>query len=174
MGSWSQRDELPAPVKPSPGQLLTAATALRLAGQVLDVLRQIRDALEREPDFDTTYVVGGVNAAAAAFPIQIPRTIRHMEITLAVDTSTPVSVALLPGNVTVADAQNRHKSSGAGAAGSSGAIVSSSGGSVTVRDYSDGSGYLTVFMSAAATTFASVRVRSLDGAQLRTRTNREP
>jgi len=127
--------------------------------RMIALLERIASAAEAEAEYDVTFVVGGTNAGAAVQAVQsIPRSLRHVEITLTVDSSTPVSVALFSGNITLPDAQNRHKL----ALSSSGAICSSSGGNVTVRDYLDQTGYLTVYFSAAATTYANVRVRSLD------------
>ncbi len=129
-------------------------------GRMIALLEQIAGSLERECEIDQAWVVGGLQSGAAVQSIQLPRTISHIEITLAVDTSTPVSVAVLAGNVTLADAQARHAAGGP--TGPSNALVSSSGGKVTVRARTGQTGYLTVFFTAAATTFANVRVRSLD------------
>jgi hypothetical protein len=128
-------------------------------------LERIAKSLEVESDFDVPFVVGGLLSGAGVASIQIPRTIHHVEITLEVDTSAPVSVAVFAGNLTLADATNRHKA--ASGPGPSGAICSSSGSGITVRTYLDQSGFLTVFFTAAATTFANVRIRSLDKTQPR-------
>jgi hypothetical protein len=158
-------EETPPPagngaVGPSP---IAMAGALALLGRLVDGVERLTRSLEWEADYDVTYVVGGLNAAAAVSQIQLPRTLRHVEMTLTVDSSVPMSTAVFAGQIALVDAQNRHKA--ATAAGPSGAICSSSGGSVTARDYLDGTGILTVLFTGAATTFANVRVRSLDRTQ---------
>ncbi len=150
---------------------IAAATALGSAvltqlSEISQQLWRIIESLEAEPDYDTTFVVGGVNAGPAVQSIQIPRTIRHARLNLTVDTSVPVSVALFGDNLDIPTVQRRHQ---AATAGPSGAIISSSGGTVECRDYLNQSGYFTVYFSAAATTYASVRVRSLDRKQPRLR-----
>lgn len=144
---------------------IAVAGALQMAARLTTAVERILSSLESEPDYDVTFVVGGLNAGAAVAQIQLPRTLHHVQLELAVDSSAPVSVALFTGNLAVADAANRHKIT-AGPS-SSGAICSSSGGTTKAREYLDGSGILTVLFTAAGTTFANVRVRSLDKTQTR-------
>lgn len=132
-------------------------------GRIIGLLERITAAVELAGDYDTSFVVGGLQTGAAVQSIQLPRTINHVELSLYVDTSTPLSVAVFAGNVTLTDAQARHAA--AGPTGPSNALCSSSGSKVTVRCRTGNAGYLTVFFTAAGTTFATVRVRSLDHTQ---------
>lgn len=128
------------------------------------LLHKLMETQERETDIDQTWVVGGSPTAASVVPIQLPRTLKHVEITFSVDnpTSASVSVALFDGNLPLAVAQGAHNPA-ATAAQASNAIVTSAGGTKTVRDQLGESGFLTVFFSgAAANIFANVRVRNLD------------
>lgn len=129
-------------------------------GRMISLLERIAQSLEIQSEYDVNYVVGGTQAGAAVLAISLPRTLHHVELSLAVDSSAAVSVALFSGNITLADAATRHNAN----TGPSQAICSSSGSKVTVRDYLDQTGYLTVYFTAAATTYANVRVRSLDSA----------
>lgn len=158
-----------APPAEPRGSKLVMASALALAGRIADTLEAIRDNTnEQESDFDTTYVLGGTLAAAAVLELQLPRTVHHAEITLTAPTSDNTKfAALFDGQVVLPDAQNRHNPAAGGS--SSGAICVSNGGSVTVRDYLSGQGYLTVFFTGAATIYACVRVRDLDRTQSRQR-----
>jgi hypothetical protein len=141
------------------GALLVNAGFSHVA-RMIQLLERIANSLERENEIDQAWTVGGLQTGAAVQSIQLPRTISHIELSLYLDTSTPVSVAVFAGQVALADAQVRHQA--AGPTGPSNALCSSSGSSVTVRARTGQTGYLTVFFTAAATTFATVRVRSLD------------
>lgn len=135
----------------------------------LDIIEQrLYDLLadrEQEPDYDQTFVVGGTLAAASVVVIgNMPRTLKHVELTLWGDALG--AIAVFAGNVSLVQAQGMHNVANAAGAISN-AICSSGGGKVTVRDYLDSSGYLTVFFVAAYTGFANVRVRQLDETQAR-------
>lgn len=148
--------------------MVAATSAIGLLGRIADTLDTIAASLEEEVDYDTTYLVGGTFAAAAVLPINLPRTIHHAEITLCVGTSDPTKfAALFVGQLDVATAGNRHNPAAGGS--SSGALAGSNGNTVTVRDYLDQTGILTVFFTGAATIYASVRIRSLDKSQSRLR-----
>lgn len=142
-----------------------------LLGRLDTIVERLDDLLlnsEQEPDFDQTFVVGGQPAAAIVLPIYLPRTIRHVEITLSCMLSTTAYiVGLFAGNVTATQAANQHNFSGSSPAASN-AICTSNGGAVTARDYLDGSGILSVYFSGSASVaYANVRVRSLDAEQTR-------
>lgn len=98
------------------------------ATRIGSVLERIARSLEQEPEFDVSYVVGGLNGAPAVAYINLPRTLKHVEITLEVDTSgaagaiPAASVAILDGQLALVDAQNQH--SIAKAAGQSNALCS--------------------------------------------------
>jgi hypothetical protein len=126
----------------------------------------LRDLLldsEQESDFDQTFIVGGLLAAAVAIPIGLPRTLRHVEMTLSATAN--VQVAVLPGSLTTAQAAAQHSQTNAG--GQSNAIVTSGGGTVTARDYLDQSGWVTIYFTAAITGYANLRIRQLDATQAR-------
>ncbi len=109
--------------------------------------------------------VGPPPAASAAIPFGLPRTLRHVEITLSV--TAPTEIALMPGNLTLAQASGQHGHS-LGSSGQSNAICTTGGGTVTARDYLDQSGFMTVyFPNGVNGAYANIRVRSLDATQQR-------
>ena len=97
--------------------------------RIEQLLRDLLLDSEQEPDFDQTFVIGGLIAAASVMPFQIPRSLRHVEITLSL--SIPGHVVLLPGNVALAQAQGQHSLT---SAQQSNAILVSGGGGTTARD----------------------------------------
>lgn len=143
---------------------LAVSAAMAKLDAMLHWLARIANSLEEEPEYDSTFVAGGNPGAATVIIVQIPRTLRHVELTLSVTTS--IEVAVLPGNLSITQAQGQHGHN-AGVTGLSNASVTSAGGSVTARDYLDGSGYLSVYFTAAGTGYANLRVRSLDKTQSR-------
>lgn len=127
------------------------------------LLRKLVDTQERETDIDQTWVAGGSPAGTSVVVIALPRTLKHVEVTFSVDNpgAANITVALLDGNLTLAQAQGQHNT-GATTAAMSNAIVTSASGAKTVRDQLGESGYLTVYFSGAATNvWANVRVRNL-------------
>jgi hypothetical protein len=152
------------PVGRGPTAALVGA-GLTHASRIGRVLERIANSLETETDFDVNYVVGGMQSGAGVATLQVPRTLHRVEITLEVDSSAAVSVAVFDGILTLANAAQQHMTTAG--PGPSAAICSSSGSGTTARTYLDQSGWLTVYFTAAATTFANVRIRSLDKKQAR-------
>lgn len=127
------------------------------------VLQKILGALDAEPNYDQTYVVGGNVSAAAVYALQIPRTVIHIE--LEVSGSIAQEFAVFCGNVTLSDAQNRHGHTASATPQQSNAEVVSSGGKVKVRTYTNRDGYVTVFFPAAYNGYVNIRIRDLDKSQ---------
>jgi hypothetical protein len=155
---------------PHPAIVAAGATVAALARIEALLYEALRTQTEEESDFDQTFIVGGFLAAGGAvLPIALPRTLRHVELTLSLQTASPTNVvacAVLPGNLSLAQANGQHNVIGQG---TSNAIVTSVAGGVTARDFLDQSGWLTVYvdLTAGGTAFANVRIRSLDSTQSR-------
>jgi hypothetical protein len=154
--------------QPTPGELALLDPADRALLTRMDSIEMLlRDLLldsEQESDFDQTFIVGGLLAAAVAIPIGLPRTLRHVEMTLSATSS--VQVAALPGSLTTAQAAAQHSQTNA-SGGQSNAYLVSGGGAVTSRDYLDQSGWITIYFAAAITGYANLRIRQLDATQAR-------
>lgn len=119
------------------------------------LLREILAERERPLDYDQTFVVSN-GAAIGVVPIVLPRTLKHVEIWLSSDSAA--TVVVFAGQQSLAAASAQYSTA---IAGGSTASCSSNGGQIKVRDYLDGSGYLTVYFPAATPCCANVRVRSL-------------
>ncbi len=135
--------------------------------RVLQILEERMPTGESVRDYDQTFVVGAYNlvgTAAVGVIGPLPRTLKHVEIEFYVAAPNGAVLGfIIQGNNSVAQsAQSVNPST---ALSGTGATCMSGGGKVTVRDYLDGSGYLTVFIpwfSPNNPTYANVRVRSLD------------
>lgn len=110
---------------------------------------------EQVVDFDVPYVFNIVGGAGVINAV-IPRTIKHVELTLSAEVASPNFVAVLFGNNGLAQCQQLFAATGQ----VDPCAVVSPGGQVKVRSYTDGSGYITMYASAAAT--GTLRIRSLD------------
>lgn len=109
---------------------------------------------EQVVDFDVPYVFNFI--AAGVINIVVPRTLKHVEITLSAEVAAPNFVAVLFGNNQQAQCAQLFAATGQ----VDPCAVVSPGGQVKVRSYTDGSGYITVYAPAAAV--GTMRLRSLD------------
>lgn len=149
---------------------IAAAGALGLLKELVELVRRISGGLEREPSYDSTWVVGGVPGAAGVVLINLPRTLKHVQVELTAALSPTTSlVALFAGNLTVAQAQAQFAIQAG--LGQSSCLCCSNGGTVKTREFLDGSGYLTVLFTGAFANYgwANVRIRELDSEQANAR-----
>lgn len=160
-------------IERSPDDITVAiGSILGRLDNISSLLRDLLLDIEQEPDFDQTYIVGGGNVTNNynVVPITLPRTLRHVEITVTIaqQSANNLILGLFPGNLTLSQAQVAMVDAQT-ALTSLSAIAVVSSGRVTTRTYLDGSGFLTVYCRTINTgaMFANIRIRSLDATQQR-------
>lgn len=150
-------------------QTLTLGNILVELTRHSKLLRRLVGEKEQPGDYDQAFGLS-FTAAPQVVVVQVPRTLKHVELTISIAYATAgVQNALFVFSGQLTSVQALGSIAGPG---QSAHTVASSGGQVRARDYLDGTGYITVLcqQSGAGNLYGTLRVRSLDRSALQPRT----